>query len=210
MSDQPCKLAVITCGGANFYSIEVALKRLGIDYQLTTDKEVIQAADGILLPGVGSAGYAMTELKHHDLLDVIRNCKKPLLGICLGMQLLYESSAEGDVECLGILPGRVELFDCSSGLIVPQMGWNTLIGQQQGSVLLADVDLTRDVYFVHSYFAPVNQVTVASCNYGTNFAAIVQSGNFYGMQFHPEKSGATGEQLLKNFIGVVNGNLSGY
>ncbi len=208
MSDQSPQLAVITSGGANFYSIEVALQRLGVNYQLTTDKDNIKNADGVLLPGVGSAGYAMQQLKNHDLIETLQNYEKPLLGICLGMQLLYQSSTEGNVECLGILPGRVELFDNKNGLIVPQMGWNNLIKRQE-SRLLSAIDLAKDVYFVHSYFAPVNQVTVASCDYGVEFTAIAEYKNFYGMQFHPEKSGSVGEQLIKNFIGVVNDNLSG-
>lgn len=202
------KLAVITGGGANFYSVEVALQRLGIDYQLTTDKDVINNVDGVILPGVGSAGFAMAELTKHDLIDTIRNYKKPLLGICLGMQLLYEHSEEGNVDCLGILPGRVKRFDNSNGLVVPQMGWNDLV-RYQSSPLLNNIDLARDVYFVHSYYAPVNEGTVASCEYGVIFTAMAQRGNFYGMQFHPEKSGLVGERLIKNFIEVVNGNLSG-
>jgi glutamine amidotransferase len=202
------KIAVVTSGGANFYSIEVALQRLGVDYQLTTDKAVINAADGIIFPGVGFAGYAMNELAKYDLCDTLRNYKKPLLGICLGMQLLYEFSEEGDVACLGILPGKIRKFIANQDLIVPQMGWNNLT-KLQSSSLLNQIDLNKDVYFVHSYYAPVNEVTVASADYGVEFAAMAQYNNFYAMQFHPEKSGSIGEQLLKNFIGVINGNLSG-
>jgi glutamine amidotransferase len=202
------KLAIITSGGANFYSIEVALKRLGVSHQLTTDKEVVNNADGVIFPGVGSAGFAMKQLQQHDLIDTIRNYKKPLLGICLGMQLLYEHSSEDGVDCLGIMPGKVERFDDSPQLVVPQMGWNN-IDKKTESPLLNDFDMKKDVYFVHSYYAPVNSVTVASCNYGVDFTAISHYKNFYGMQFHPEKSGVAGAQLIKNFIEVVNGNLSG-
>lgn len=238
------KLAIVTSGGANFYSIEVALQRLGIncskaeriteiainlppetktvtepkigiikscfadmEYQLANDKSVIEKADGVIFPGVGSAAYAMQELARYDLIDTLRNYKKPLLGICLGMQLLYEFSTEGNVECLGILPGKVEKFRAVDGLVVPHVGWNNLI-KLQNSSLLSSIDLAQDVYFVHSYYAPENEVAVARCEYGVKFAAIAQKENFYAMQFHPEKSGLIGQQLLKNFIEVVNGNLS--
>lgn len=201
------KLAVVTSGGANFNSIEIALQRLGVNYQLTIDSAVINAADGVLFPGVGSAEYAMNELQKHGLITVLQNYRKPLLGICLGMQLLYEFSEEGNVTCLGILPGKVRKFSTADGLLVPQMGWNNLIPLQP-SALFAEVDASKDVYFVHSYYAPVNSATLASCDYGVEFAAIAQQDNFYAMQFHPEKSGSLGEQLLKNFIEVVNGNLS--
>lgn len=202
------KLAVITSGGANFYSIEVALKRLGVTYQLTTDKEVVNNADGVIFPGVGSAGFAMKQLHQHDLINTIRNYQKPLLGICLGMQLLYEHSTEDGVDCLGIMSGKIERFDDSQQLVVPQMGWNNIVKKAE-SPLLNDFDMTKDVYFVHSYYAPVNAATIASCNYGVDFTAITNYKNFYGMQFHPEKSGVAGAQLIKNFIEVVNGNLSG-
>lgn len=202
------KLAVITSGGANFYSIEVALQRLGVNYQLTSDKEITAAADGVILPGVGSAGYAMKRLAEHDLVDTLRNYTKPLLGICLGMQLLYEFSEEGNVDCLGILPGKIRRFPDNDDLIIPQMGWNNLRKCQE-STLLSGIDLTRDVYFVHSFYAPLNTVTVSECEYGVKFAAMAQKDNFYAMQFHPEKSGPVGEQLLRNFVEVVNGNLSG-
>lgn len=202
------KLAVITSGGANFYSIEVALKRLGVTYQLTTDKEIVNNADGVIFPGVGSAGFAMKQLHQHDLINTIRNYQKPLLGICLGMQLLYEHSTEDGVDCLGIMSGKIERFDDSQQLAVPQMGWNNIVKKAE-SPLLNDFDMTKDVYFVHSYYAPVSAATIASCNYGVDFTAITNYKNFYGMQFHPEKSGVAGAQLIKNFIEVVNGNLSG-
>ena len=201
------KLAVVTSGGANFNSIEIALQRLGVDYQLTIDPAVIASADGVLFPGVGSAEYAMSELRKHGLIEALRNYPKPLLGICLGMQLLYEFSEEGNVECLGILPGKVRKFNNADGLIVPHMGWNNLTPLKE-SPLFNNVDPSKDVYFVHSFYAPVNPATLASCNYGLEFAAIAQQANFYAMQFHPEKSGSLGEQLLKNFIEVVNDNLS--
>jgi glutamine amidotransferase len=143
----------------------------------------------------------MNQLAKDDLIEVIQRYKKPLLGICLGMQLLYDFSTEGDVKCLGILSGNVEHFN-PTNLIVPHMGWNN-IGQCRNSALLDNVDLNRDVYFVHSYFVPITPATIASCDYGNQFSAIVGQDNFYGMQFHPEKSGNVGEQLLANFINIV-------
>lgn len=201
MTNVTKKIAVITSGGANFYSIEIALQRLGVDYQLTTDAKVINSADAVIFPGVGSAQFAMQQLHDLQLVDVIRNYKKPLLGICLGMQLLYDYSEEGNVACLGVIPGKVSKFS-GRDLIVPHMGWNNLYKIQE-SQLLSDYDIKQDVYFVHSFYAPVNEFTVASCEYGAEFCAVAQYNNFYAMQFHPEKSGIAGEQLLKNFLGII-------
>lgn len=195
------KLAIVAGGGANFYSVEVALQRLGIDYTVTTDKEVINAADGIVFPGVGFAKFAMDNLAKHDLITTIRNYKKPFLGFCLGMQLLYEYSEEGDVECLGLFKGTIRKFNASD-LIVPQMGWNNFT-VLKNSPLLNNISSDNDVYFVHSYYAPVNEFTVASCEYGDMFTAIAAHENFYATQFHPEKSGKVGEQILANFIEIV-------
>ena len=196
------KLAVITGGGANFYSIEMALQRLSVDYRLTNDKSVINSSDGVLFPGVGNAEFAMQELQRLNLVELIQEYKKPLLGICLGMQLLYEYSEEGNLPCLGILPGKVQQFNSGAGLIVPHMGWNNLDWQKE-SELTRQIAKDNDVYFVHSFFAPVNEVTVATCDYGGAFTAMAQQDNFYAMQFHPEKSGTIGEQLIKNFIEVI-------
>ena len=196
------KLAVITGGGANFYSIEMALQRLSVDYRLTNDKSVINSADGVLFPGVGNAEFAMQELQRLNLVELIQEYQKPLLGICLGMQLLYEYSEEGNLPCLGILPGKVQQFNSGAGLIVPHMGWNNLDWQKE-SELTRQIAKDNDVYFVHSFFAPVNEVTVATCDYGGAFTAMAQQDNFYAMQFHPEKSGKIGEQLIKNFIEVI-------
>ena len=200
-------IAVIESGGANFLSVTTALDRLNIDYTFTHDPDVINAADGVILPGVGSAVYAMEVLTKYGLVDVIRQFKKPLLGICLGMQLLYDYSSEGDVKCLGVIPGTVNRFIPNSNLIVPHMGWNNL-SQTKPSLLIDGLNIDDDVYFVHSYYAPINEATVASCDYGHLFTAIAQNNNFYGMQFHPEKSGILGERLLSNFFGIVNDSLS--
>ncbi len=195
------KLAIVAGGGANFYSVEVAFQRLGIDYEVTTDKEVINAADGIVFPGVGVAKFAMDNLAKHDLIETLKNYKKPFLGFCLGMQLLYEYSEEGDVPCLGLFKGAIRKFDASN-LIVPQMGWNNF-RVLKDSPLLKNIDSANDVYFVHSYYAPVNEFTVASCDYGVEFTAIAEHENFYATQFHPEKSGKVGEQILANFVEIV-------
>lgn len=201
------KIAIIESGGANFLSVTTALERLGLEYNFTRDAEVIKAADAVLLPGVGSAGYAMDTLHKYGLVEVIKSLTQPLLGICLGMQLLYESSDEGSVACLGVIPGQVKKFTPSAELIVPHMGWNNLsvVKPQRLVGGLAD----NDVYFVHSYYAPINEATVASCHYGSPFTAIAANNNFYGMQFHPEKSGLIGARLLSNFFGIVNENISG-
>jgi glutamine amidotransferase len=201
------KIAIITSVGANFYSIEVALQRLGVNYYLTTTPAGVADADAAILPGVGTANYAMEQLRAHDLLEVIRNYKNPLLGICLGMQLLYEYSAEGNLACLGVIPGQICKFRHSDNLIVPHMGWNNLQLLQADS-LLDGISCGDDVYFVHSYYAPINAATLASCNYKVQFTAIARYQNFYATQFHPEKSGRIGAQLLNNFIKVIYDSLS--
>lgn len=200
-------IAVIESGGANFLSVTTALDRLNVDYKLTHDPDVINYAAGVILPGVGSAKYAMESLNKNALVDVIRNLKTPLLGICLGMQLLYEYSSEGDVDCLGVIPGHINRFIPDTNLIVPHMGWNDL-NLEKHSPLIESLGQSDNLYFVHSFYAPLNEATIASCDYGVRFSAIVQNNNFYGMQFHPEKSGILGERLLRNFFGIVNDSLS--
>jgi glutamine amidotransferase len=203
------KLAIIESGGANFLSVTTAIERLGVKYQFTHDAQIINSADAVLLPGVGSAGFAMQTLHKYDLVDVVKNFQKPLLGICLGMQLLYEFSEEDNVDCLGVIPGQVKKFSSSNDLIVPHMGWNN-ISPINLDKIVSGVDTSDDVYFVHSYYAPINDATIASCDYGTEFTAVVRYNNFYGMQFHPEKSGIVGAKLLKNFLEIVNDNLSSH
>lgn len=207
MSDalMPLRLVIIDAGGANFLSVAAALGRLGVKTLVTHAKEDILNADAVILPGVGSANFAMQKLQEYNLIDTIKTLTKPLLGICLGMQLLYEHSEEGDVLCLGIIPGMVRKFD-NKILAVPHMGWNGLVkydGTKNNPSLLTNIGKNEDVYFVHSFYAPVAHETIAKCNYGLDFSAIVQYNNFYGMQFHPEKSGAVGETLLKNFVEIA-------
>jgi glutamine amidotransferase len=195
------KLVIIESGGANFLSVSTAFERLGVSYRLSNDPQQIQAADAVILPGVGSAGFSMQKLHKDGLVDVIKNLKQPVLGICLGMQLLYDFSEEDTVDCLGIISGKITKFPNTNNLIVPHMGWNNLQVTVDDPIL-SDTD-SNDVYFVHSYYAPVTADTIASTAYGVNFTSITKHNNFYGMQFHPEKSGLIGSKLLENFVKLV-------
>lgn len=199
------RIAIIDAGGANFLSVVIALEKLGVETLVTHDKDDVLNADAVILPGVGSAGFAMQKLNEYDLVDTIKNLTEPLLGICLGMQLLYEYSEEDDVACLGIIKGKILKFD-NKILTVPHMGWNNLIrcdASKNDTPILTNIGNSDNVYFVHSFYAPVGTETIAKCNYGQEFSAVVQYKNFYGMQFHPEKSGAVGERLLESFIDIV-------
>jgi glutamine amidotransferase len=192
---------LIDSGGANIGSVRYALERLGVDAPLSADPARIAAATHVILPGVGAAAPAMQRLHELDLIATIRALRQPLLGICLGMQLLYESSEEGDVECLGLLPGRVRKLAESPGVRVPHMGWNTLDIQRR-SALLEGICDGAYAYFVHGYAAPVDAATLATCTHGSAFSAVVQRGHVQGAQFHPERSAAVGQRLLANFLGV--------
>jgi glutamine amidotransferase len=191
-------IAIIDNGGANIASVRFALERLGLAARLTAEAGELQSASHVILPGVGAAGDAMRRLQSLALVDVIRGLTQPVLGICLGMQLLFESSAEDDTEGLGIIPGRVAQIPASPDRPVPHMGWNQL-RRRATSPLLDGVEDGDYVYFVHSYAAPVNSATLAVCDYGDEFAALVRKDNFYGMQFHPERSARVGATLLGNF-----------
>ena len=193
------RLAIIDSGGANIASLRYAIERLGIESQVTTDAPTLQAATHVILPGVGAAADCMERLRSANLVETIRSLRQPLLGVCVGMQLLFESSEEGDVACLGLLPGRVRRFADRAGLPVPHMGWNQ-IEFEGPSPLLDDIVSGDHVYFVHSYCAPVNESTVATTLYGERFAAIVRRGNVFGAQFHPERSARAGSLVLRNFL----------
>ncbi len=195
-------LAIVDSGGANIASVRFALERLGVQSELTADVAIIRAADRVILPGVGSAPEGMKRLRERGLVDCVRGLKQPVLGICLGMQLLFDSSAEGDTPSLGLIPGRVALLPESPGITVPHMGWNNLTICRD-TPLLRGFDAATRFYFVHSFAGPVNAYTLASCEHGTAFAAVVQRGNFSGVQFHPERSGTAGAHLLKNFLTVT-------
>ena len=197
-------LAIIDSGGANISSVIHALKRLGVEPVFTRDAETIKAADRVLLPGVGAAGTAMAHLHELGLVECIRELRQPVLGICLGMQLLFERSTEqnGEAEgvaCLGILPGVLEKLQPSQGIRVPHMGWNTTTLVRDHALLNGLPDRPW-FYFVHSYRAPIGESTLASCTHGETFAAIVSKDNFHGAQFHPERSAKHGARILANFL----------
>ena len=194
-------VAIIDGGGANIASLRFALERLGVSSALTTDHEVIRKAPRVILPGVGAAADAMQKLRAAGLDRLIGELTQPLLGICLGMQLLFESSEEDNAACLGILPGKAHLFTAAEGRPVPHMGWNRVyrIGEPG---LLAGIPDGAQFYFVHSYAVDVTPVTVGKAEYGREFTAVVTQNNFMGAQFHPERSGKNGAQLLKNFLAL--------
>ena len=206
MSTQPRPLAVIDSGGANIASVLFALKRIGVETELTADPEVIQSAERVLLPGVGSAQAAMSCLRKHGLVPLIRSLTQPVLGICVGMQLLFESSTEsdsGETDCLGVLPGQVQRLRATPGIRVPHMGWNALTRLKSTSPLLKRIQDGDHCYFVHSYAVSPSEHTLAESMHGEAFSAVVQRENFHGAQFHPERSGPVGLQLLKNFMSMT-------
>ena len=192
-------LALVDAGGANLGSVRYALERLGVEARIVRDGDGLADADRIILPGVGAAAPAMALLRERGLLEPLRAATAPLLGICLGMQLLFDSSEEGDVDCLGLLPGRVRKLERAPGIRVPHMGWNTLEAVVE-SPLLDGVEAGASAYFVHGYAAPVTADCIAACMHGTRFAAMVRRGNVAGAQFHPERSAALGARLLSNFL----------
>ena len=192
-------LALVDAGGANLGSVRYALERLGVEARIVRDGDGLADGDRIILPGVGAAAPAMALLRERGLLEPLRAATAPLLGICLGMQLLFDSSEEGDVDCLGLLPGRVRKLEGAPGIRVPHMGWNTLEAVVE-SPLLDGVEAGASAYFVHGYAAPVTADCIAACMHGTRFAAMVRRGNVAGAQFHPERSAALGARLLSNFL----------
>jgi len=195
-------LAIIDSGGANISSVTHALKRLGADPVFTADADTIRSADRVILPGVGAAGAAMSRLRELGLVECIQQLQQPVLGICLGMQLLFEQSDEDGVECLGIIPGTLEILPASQGIRVPHMGWNTTTVNRQDP-LLNGLPEHPWFYFVHSYRAPIGDSTLATCQHGEPFAAIVRKKNFRGVQFHPERSARSGARLLANFLELL-------
>lgn len=194
-------IGIIKYQAGNITSVSNALERLGADYIVTDSEDNLEEADGIIFPGVGHAGAAMDDLCSRDLDEWLKNTNKPVLGICLGMQLLFDSSEEGNSNTLGLIPGRLRKFD-SSKAKVPHMGWNQ-IKNQKDHPLLSGIGDKHYFYYVHGYYAPVNEYTMASCDYINNFAAVVAKDNFMGVQFHPEKSGPSGSRLLQNFLDLV-------
>lgn len=194
-------VVIVANGGANIASLRFALERLGVDSIVSANPQRIGAATHVILPGVGAAADAMTRLRRDALHELIPTLRQPVLGICLGMQLLFEASDEGTTRCLGVIPGRAVRFDEAPGRPVPHMGWNTL-DVERDSPLLSGIGRDEYAYFVHSYALPVSSATVASTRYGAPFTACVQWQNFYGAQFHPERSAAVGARLLQNFLAI--------
>jgi glutamine amidotransferase len=191
-------VAVINSGGANLGSVVQALGRLGVEGILTRDAEAIRSARRVILPGVGAAAWSMNALVEQGLVELIRSLTQPVLGICLGLQLMFESSEEGEVECLGLIPGRVRRLPPTDGLRLPHMGWNQL-QWRRNDPLAEGLDGDEWFYFVHTYAAPVDDA-VAVSDHGAPFAAVVRRANFVACQFHPEKSASAGARVLKNFL----------
>jgi glutamine amidotransferase len=198
------KVVIIDTGCANVSSVRFAIERLGYNVTISKDPSVVLAADKLFLPGVGTAKEAMNNLRERNLITLVKQVEKPMLGICLGMQLLGKLSHEKGstgieaIECLGLCDGEVQLLD-SGDLPLPHMGWNT-VTVQDNHPLFKGISQNEYFYFVHSFAMPVGDYTIASCDYGQPFTAAVQSGNYYGVQFHPERSSKAGSQLIQNFL----------
>jgi glutamine amidotransferase len=192
-------VVLVDAGGTNIGSVRYALQRLGVDAALTSDAATIRSADRVILPGVGAAGPGMARLRELGLVEVLRGLTQPVLGVCLGMQLLCTHSEEGDTACLGVIPMPVRRFVEAPGLRVPHMGWNALSILRKHP-LLAGLDDGEQAYFVHSYAVPTGDWTLADSDYGEAFSAVIAHDNFHGMQFHPERSAAVGARLLQNFL----------
>jgi len=197
------KVVVIDYNAGNIQSVAFALERLGVQAIISRNPEIIQSADKVIFPGVGEAGTTLRFLKNHLLDRVIKNLRQPVLGICLGMQLLCSHSEEADTECLGIIPQKVLKFrPAETGQKVPHMGWNQ-IQNLQDEIFSPELE-NEFVYFVHSYHVEIGECTTATTDYILPFSSGVQKDNFFATQFHPEKSGSVGELILQNFLGMVN------
>jgi len=195
----PLDVVLIDGGGSNIASVQAAFARRGVNAVLSRDHERIGRASHVVLPGVGAAAPAMQRLRALGLDRLIPTLTQPLLGVCLGMQLLFTSSEESNTACLGLIPGRVQrLLEADCGR-VPHIGWNQLQALTDAP-LLAGLEAAAYAYFVHSYVAPVGPATVATCDYGGAFSAVVSWRNFHGVQFHPERSAAVGARILANFL----------
>jgi len=192
-------VGLIDAGGANLGSVRYALERLGMAVRMVRKPFDLAGTSRVILPGVGAAAEGMRRLHAQGLVQPLRDLQVPLLGICLGMQLLFEGSEEGGVDCLGLLPGVVRRLHPAVGVRVPHMGWNKLLALRE-SPLLDGVAPGASAYFVHSYAAPVTSDTVAACHHGGLFTAVVQRGRLCGAQFHPERSAGPGARILRNFI----------
>ena len=198
------KIVIIKYNAGNIRSVDFALQRLGVSALISDDHEEIRNADRVIFPGVGEASTTMSYLKGHNLDSLICDLKQPVLGVCLGLQLMCTHSEEGDTTCLGIFPEKVKKFiagsDQSNIFKIPHMGWNSVYGLK--SPLFQGISEADYFYFVHSYYATTGEDTAAICNYLVPFSASLQRDNFYATQFHPEKSGLTGARILGNFINL--------
>ncbi|MDD5586769.1 MAG: imidazole glycerol phosphate synthase subunit HisH [Alphaproteobacteria bacterium] len=198
-------IAVVDSGVANLASVMAALARLDAGAEITADVGKIRSAAHVILPGVGSAEAAMKQLQAKGLIGALRGLRQPVLGICLGMQLLFTGSEEGQAEgeilpCLGVVPGTVRRLPSGPDRPIPHMGWNSINVGNKTHPLLKGIEDGSFVYFVHSYAAPVGEYTLASCEYGETFTAVAGAGNFFGCQFHPERSSRVGRAILENFL----------
>ena len=200
MATSAASIAVVPGGGENVNCVLFALERIGVRPVLTLDPKVVAAAERVILMGVGAAAPGMAKLAANDLVDCLRGLQQPVLGICVGMQLLFERSAEGDVPCLGMLPGRIEALPNGTGLPVPHMGWNQLELLKTGHPLLEGIKSGDWAFYANSYYAPLSGDSIARTDYGVPISAVVQRGNVYACQFHPEKSRHTGRRILENFL----------
>jgi glutamine amidotransferase len=194
-------VVIVDSGGANLASLRYAFARLKIRAQVTADGSTIASAERVVLPGVGAAGHAMAQLQAAGLKTVLSTLTQPVLGICLGMQILFERSEEDHTPCLGVLPGSVRALTPAPGRRVPHMGWNEL-RWLKADPLLDGVDNGEYVYFVHRFAVPVSEHTLASANHGGALSAAVRRGNYWGTQFHPERSGTAGARVLQNFLAL--------
>ena len=194
-------IAIIRYKAGNIASVSNALDRLGAHYFFAESPQELESARAVIFPGVGHAQAAMQSLQELGIDEWLKNTRKPVLGICVGMQLLYEGSSEGDTKGLGIIPGNMKKFE-SDTQKVPHMGWNT-VQKLKNHHLIHGLEDEKHLYFVHSYYAPVTDYTIASCDYINPFSAAVVKDNFMGVQFHPEKSGNVGSKVLQNFLDLV-------
>ncbi len=204
-TSQRQKIVIVNTGCANISSVRFALERLGVEVDVSDDVKVIKSADKVFLPGVGTAAAAMASIKQKALVDTLQTLTQPVLGVCLGMQLMVETSAEGgfqgagNIDCLNLMPGHVARME-SKGVRLPHMGWNTVAHKEES--LFKGIPQDTYFYFVHSFAVPEYEHTLASCTYGKTFSAAINKNNFYGVQFHPERSGEAGAQLLTNFVNL--------
>jgi len=204
-------IAIINFNAGNLSSVSNALQKLDAEFFITQNAKDLEKADKIIFPGVGHAGEAMKNLEQQNLINVLKNWQKPFLGICLGMQLMYAKSEEGNTKCLGIINEKVKKFnnvlmkskksDENQWLKIPHMGWNS-VKIKIDSPLFSGIKDDEYFYFVHSYYVPISKYTIGQTNYSINFSAAINYKNFYGVQFHPEKSGEVGLKLLKNFVNL--------